>query len=71
MMEKVFHVEGMMCEHCENRVTKALMQIEGVQACHANAKDKTVVCSFDPAKTEEALIASAIEDSGYDVIKEG
>lgn len=67
-MEKVFQVEGMMCAHCENRVTKTLSQMDGIQTCTASAADKTVTCSFDEAKISEAEIKGAIEDTGYDVI---
>lgn len=67
-MEKVFQVEGMMCAHCEGRVTKTLTQLDGIQACSASATEKTVTCSFDEAKIDEAAIKRAIEDTGYDVI---
>lgn len=67
-MEKIFHVEGMMCEHCENRVTKALSQIDGIQECTASTKDKSVICRYDDTKITEAAIKQAIEDTGYDVV---
>ncbi len=41
-MKKAFQVEGMMCQHCEQRVNKALQGMEGVSACSASAKDGIV-----------------------------
>lgn len=68
MMKKVFQVEGMMCENCENRVMRALMQIEGMQDCRASATENVVACTFDEAKTDDATIKQALMDTGYDVI---
>lgn len=69
MKEVTLKVEGMMCEHCENRVNKALSALEGVQEVHADAKGNKVDVVFDETKVEEAAIANGIEDAGYDVVK--
>lgn len=66
-MKTVIKVEGMMCSHCEDRVTKVLSAIEGVSSVVVNLEAKTVtvdhadIVSFDTLKNE-------IEDQGYDVI---
>lgn len=66
-MEKVFMIEGMMCNACENRVNKAVMALDGVSDCKADAKENQAVVSFDSNQVSEAAIKEAIEDIGYDV----
>lgn len=57
-------VEGMSCEHCENRVVKAVTAIEGVVSAVANAKEGYVLVDGG----DLSAVKSAIEDAGYDVI---
>lgn len=66
-MEKVFQVEGMMCQGCEKRVNTALSSLEGVQECQASASTNTVRVIFDENKVSETMLKTTIEDTGYDV----
>ena len=66
-MKKAFQVEGMMCQHCEQRVNKALQGMEGVSACSASAKDGIVNVEYDAQKINDAAIIQAITDTVYDV----
>lgn len=66
-MKKTFQVEGMMCQHCEQRVNKAVMNIAGVTACRAIADSGIAEVEFDEQQTNAAAISQAIEDTGYDV----
>ena len=43
MKEKIFYVDGMMCEGCENRVKNALKNIEEVKDVTADHKTGKVV----------------------------
>ncbi|MBE6117511.1 MAG: heavy metal translocating P-type ATPase [Erysipelotrichaceae bacterium] len=60
-METVLKVEGMMCEHCENRVQNALMKIEGVQSAKADYHTGTVkvetIGTVDPERMKQAVEA--------------
>lgn len=67
-MKKTFRVEGMMCQHCEQRVTKALLSMDGVSACTANAKEGIVDVEFDDQKLHADAVKEAIIDTGYDVV---
>jgi len=62
-MQKIMKVEGMMCEHCENRVESAL-KAEGISG-KADAKNGTVTIE-DSSYEEKAK--EIIEDAGYDVV---
>ena len=65
-MEKVLHVDGMMCEHCEARVKKALESVDGVVSAKAarNAKTAVVELSKD---VDNAALKKAVEDQDYQV----
>ncbi len=69
MMKCTLNVAGMMCEHCEKRVTSALSQLPGMQNVQADAKANTVVCEFDKSQTNIDQIRTAIEEVGYDVVE--
>ena len=62
-MKKVMTIEGMSCEHCSGRVTKALNALPGVTA--------TVDLKAGKAQVEgdvsDELLKKAVEDAGYTV----
>lgn len=68
-MKCTLSVTGMMCEHCEKRVTTALLQLPGMHKAQADAKNNTVVCEFDESQTTVDQIRETVEDVGYDVTK--
>ncbi len=68
-MKKTFKVSGMMCAHCEQRVSNALTQMDGMKQVQADAKAGTVVCEFDEAKITADQIRTTIEEVGYDVVE--
>ena len=63
-VEKTMEIEGMMCEHCERTVKKALEAVPGVQQATADAKAGTAVILMLPDTPEEAL-SQAVEEAGY------
>jgi len=58
-------VYGMMCAHCENSVSKALLNIEGVTETKASFEQESVIVSFDDAKTDIDAFGAAITNEGY------
>ena len=65
--KKTLKVEGMMCEHCEARVKKALEAVPGVESAVANHKDGTAVVTLSQDVPYETL-KKAVEDQDYKVI---
>ena len=61
-------IDGMMCDHCENRVRKTLENINGIDIVNINLKEGTadIVTSND---IEEALLEQKISDVGYTLLK--
>ena len=70
MKSIMIQVNGLMCGHCESRVTNALMNVEGIVSVKASAKDNQVLCEFDETKITVKQIKDAIEDVGYEVVSE-
>lgn len=62
--EMKIRVEGMMCEHCEAHVRKALEAIDGIESATASHKDKLVTLKTTK-EIEESAIRKAVEDAGY------
>ena len=62
-MEKIFLVEGMRCEHCLERVKKALSNM-GHSVKIDLSKGEVLVLGD---KIDEANIREAIEDLGFEV----
>ena len=58
-------VKGMMCEHCEMHVKKALEAVDGIESAAASHKDALVTIETSKA-VDESLIKAAVEDAGYE-----
>ena len=65
-MEKTMNVEGMMCMHCEARVAKALMAIDGVENAVADHSSNKVVVTLNKDVADDVLV-KAVEDQDYKV----
>ena len=66
-MEKTMKIEGMMCEHCEARVKKALEALPQVERAAVSHKDGTAVVTLNAA-AEDAALKKAVEDQDYKVL---
>ena len=67
MEEKTILIEGMMCEHCEAHVKKALEALPGIESAQASHKDKEAIIKTSSPVSEES-IKQAITAAGYDFI---
>ena len=65
-MKKTLNVEGMMCEHCEARVKKALEKVDGVVCAAADKDAGTAVVELSKDVADDILI-KAVEDQDYTV----
>lgn len=62
---KSFQIEGMHCEHCQNRVEETVNDIKGVSG-RVNLKKGTLTVSY-AEKVSDDMIISRIEKAGYTV----
>ncbi len=66
-MTKTLKVEGMMCEHCEARVKKALEAVAGVENAVADHNANTAVVTLSEDVSDDVL-RKAVEDQDYKVL---
>ena len=62
----LLEVEGMMCEHCENRVQKALLSVPGVMTAKADFHAGTAVIETEGEVSPDAL-RQAVAEQDYEV----
>ncbi len=60
-------IEGMTCAACVRRVEKALTRVDGVEEAAVNLATERATVRFDPARTDAAGLAHAVEAAGYRV----
>ncbi len=66
-MSSVLKVKGMSCQHCVMAVTKALNQLDGIQAVEVDLQKGEV--RFENTKALAGnRIEKAITDAGYEVV---
>lgn len=63
-MTKTLKVEGMMCEHCEARVKKALEKLDGVESAVADHNKGTAVVTL-LADVDNDTLKQAVEEQDY------
>lgn len=63
-----FKVEGMTCASCEQHVTHAVNELEGILNVAASFEKANAKVEFDNSKTTKEDIEKAINSTGYKVI---
>ena len=69
MQEIILNIKGMMCEGCENRIKNVVKNIDGVEEVKADHNTGKVIITLNK-DIEQETISEAIDDIGYEVIKE-
>ena len=67
IMIKTLEVKGMMCEHCEARVKKALEALEQVEAAEVSHEAGTAVVTLKETVDDDVL-KQAVEAQDYEVL---
>ena len=67
-MIKTIHIEGMMCQHCEEHIKKALLKIDGVINVEASFKDKIAIVTLNKI-IDDDVFKNVINEEGYEFIK--
>lgn len=66
-MKETVKIRGMMCEHCENTVKKALEALPGVEKAEVSHETGTAVLSF-AGEVDEETVRKAVEDKDYEFL---
>jgi len=61
-------IQGMTCASCASRIEKRLTKQPGVTSANVNFATKVATVKYDPAATEPAKLAQAVDDIGYKAI---
>ncbi len=68
-MEKfIIKVNGMSCSHCEDKVKKAILALNGIKSVKASSKKGEVICKGEKGIITLDVITSTISNLGYEVI---
>lgn len=67
IMEKTMKIEGMMCQHCEATVKKAIESLDGVKEARVSHESGMAVVELDTDVSDNAL-KEAVEEKDYKVI---
>ena len=69
-MKKTIKINGMMCQHCEMHVKKALEALTFVESASASHEQKKAVITLkEGSDFDEEQVKAAIKDAGYEFIK--
>ena len=69
-MEKTIEINGMMCQHCEMHVKKALEALPGVESVKASHEAKKAFVTLkEGASLDEGKVKAAITEAGYEFVK--
>lgn len=66
-IKKVITIEGMMCEHCKEKVEKSLLELDNVTKVRVSLKDKTATIYSSVSIPDEDII-DTINKLDYKVI---
>lgn len=66
-IEMTIKVNGMMCQHCEARVNKALTAIDGVESAESSSKNGEVKVVLNK-QIDKSVLVNAINDEGYEAL---
>ncbi len=67
-MTKTMKIEGMMCEHCEARVKKAIESVPGVDSAAVSHEKGSAIVTLN-AQVEDAALKKVVEDQDYKVLE--
>jgi len=68
MAKTTLKIQGMTCNHCVMRVSKALKAVPGVQDALVDLQKGEASVTFDDAKATQEKMSKAVVEAGYKVV---
>jgi copper chaperone CopZ len=59
------HITGMTCDHCRQKVERALNKASGVFAAQVDLEAETAEVDFDPRRSDPNDLVTAVKAAGY------
>lgn len=69
-VKRTYAVKGMGCASCAARIDKVLNRQTGVCRAAVNFASAKAVVEYDPNVCSDAILRSAVQDAGYDIVAE-
>ena len=66
----IFHVNGMHCQTCAEKVEIALSKVEGVKETSVELEAEKAIVVYDSNKTSIPEIKRAVQEAGYEALEE-
>ncbi len=66
MVQRVYRVPDVSCQHCVRAITSELEKIPGVQSVHVDLDSKLVTVATEESVSDEQIRAG-IEEAGYEI----
>jgi copper chaperone CopZ len=66
---RVFRVQDIHCEACEDRIKTALLQLPGVRSARADRKARQVEVRLDLERTSEEEVSTRLDYLGFPVVE--
>ncbi len=66
MIEQIYRVPDVSCEHCVRAITDELGKLPGIQNVGVDLKTKLVTVQHD-GSVSDAELRAGIEEAGYDI----
>ena len=66
MVQRVYRVPDVSCQHCVRAITSELQKIPGVQSVRVDLDTKLVTVAADESVSDEQIRAG-IEEAGYEI----
>ena len=63
-MKKILKIDGMMCQHCQMNVEKALAAVEGVERAVVDLDKKEAEVSLSK-DVDDSVLTGAVSEAGY------
>ena len=70
MKTDTIQIEGMFCGHCEIAVQDAARKLPGVGKAKASKRKKQMTVEYDSELVTIVQIIEAVEQTGYEVMRE-
>uniref|UniRef100_A0A831TKM9 Copper chaperone n=1 Tax=Thermorudis peleae TaxID=1382356 RepID=A0A831TKM9_9BACT len=66
MVQRVYRVPDVSCQHCIRAITSELEKIPGVRSVHVDLDSKLVTVAAEESVSDEQIRAG-IEEAGYEI----
>lgn len=67
MVQDIYEVKGMTCEHCVKAVSSEVGDLDGVMSVDVDLETGQVTVTSD-ARLDYEAVAAAVDEAGYDLI---